>query len=121
MRHCLTLIFFLLPSIALAQAAASTPPSESPPFWVSAAPWIAMAFIFYFLIVRPQARKQKEQQEVNSGLKRGDEVLTSGGIFGTIEGLTDKFVTLEIADGVSIRILRSQIMGSVKDAKEVKT
>ncbi len=115
MRHFLLILLLALPSIAIAQAA---PPSQQPSFLVQAFPFIAMLFIFYFLMIRPQMKKQKAQQELLAALKKGDEVLTSGGIFGTIEGLTDKFVTLEIADGVSIRILRTQIMGTVKEVQQ---
>jgi preprotein translocase subunit YajC len=120
MRQFLSFTLLVLPSIALAQAApaAGTAPSEQPSFIMQAFPFIAMLFIFYFFLIRPQMRKQKEQQALVSNLKKGDEVLTSGGIFGTIEGLTEKFVTLEIADGVNIRILRTQIMGTVKEVQQ---
>ncbi len=67
--------------------------------------------IFYFFIIRPQSRKLKEHQTLLSGLKRGDEVITNGGILGTIEGLTEKFITLKIDDGVKIKILKTQIAG----------
>lgn len=72
-------------------------------------PFVFIFGIFYFLIIRPQVKKQKQHQEFVSGLKKGSEVITTSGILGTIEGLTDQFVTLEIAEGVKIRVLRSQI------------
>jgi len=115
MRHALPLSLLAVPSIALAQAAAA--PAEQPSFLVQAFPFVAMLFIFYFLMIRPQMKKQKQQQELLTTLKKGDEVLTSGGIFGTIEGLTERFVTLEISDGVTIRILRTQISGTVKEVQ----
>lgn len=75
-------------------------------------PFIFIFVIFYFFIIRPQAKKQKEHQKFVSELKRGESVITTSGILGTIEGVTDTFITLEIADGVRIKILRSQILST---------
>ncbi len=84
-------------------------------------PFIFIFVIFYFLIIRPQAKKQKDHQKFVTELKRGDAVITTGGILGTIEGINDNFVTLEIADEVRIKILRSQILSSQAKAKEGKS
>lgn len=76
------------------------------------APFIPMLLIFgifYFLILRPQQKKAKEHQKFLSELKRGDMVVTNGGIIGTVRTLSDKFVTLEVDDNVCLKILRSQI------------
>ncbi len=81
-------------------------------------PAIFFLALVYFLFMRPQQKRAQAHQKLLGDLKRGDSVLTSGGILGTIEGLTDKFVTLKIADDVKIRILRSQIAGPTQeDAK----
>lgn len=106
-------ILNLMLPMAYAQSAAG----DSPSMLMQLFPILAMVFIFYFLMIRPQVKNQKVKQQFLSQLKRGDEVLTSGGIFGTIEGLTDKFVTLEIADGVKIKILRDRVMSPVKEVK----
>ena len=103
-------------SVAYAQGAAGSQPS----FLEAMVPFIFMFVILYFLLIRPQQKRQKTHQEFLSKMKRGDSVLTSGGIFGTIEGLTDRFVTLEIADGVKIRVLRSQISSSATTTEEKK-
>lgn len=116
MRHVLPFILLALPSIAIAQE--STPAAAQPSILVQIFPFLALFFIFYFLMIRPQMKKQKAHQQILAELKKGDEVLTSGGIFGTIEGLTEKFITLEIAEGVSIRVLRTQIMGTVKEVQQ---
>ena len=82
-----------------------------------------MAIFFtgmYFFIFRPQMRKAKEQQSFLSALKRGDEVVTHSGILGRIEGLTDAVVTLEIADGVRIKVLKTQVAGSTKATLDTK-
>lgn len=89
--------------------------AKGPSFMVQAVPFLAMFFIFYFLMMRPQIKKQKTQQEFLQKLKKGDRVLTSSGIFGTIEGLTDKYVKLEIAEDVSIRVLKTHVSQPVKE------
>jgi preprotein translocase subunit YajC len=72
-------------------------------------PFGLMFLVIYFLIIRPQQKKIKQQQELLSKLQHGDEVITNAGIFGKVTGLTDKVVTVEIADNVRIKVLRSQI------------
>ncbi|OFZ69903.1 MAG: preprotein translocase subunit YajC [Bdellovibrionales bacterium RIFOXYD1_FULL_44_7] len=77
-------------------------------------PFLLMFAVLYFLMIRPQQKKAKEQQSMLSALKQGDEVITTSGIIGTVAGLTDKVVTLEIADNVKIKILKSQVSQVVK-------
>jgi preprotein translocase subunit YajC len=74
-------------------------------------PLIIIFAIFYFMLIRPQQKKAKELRAFLESLKRGDEVVTQGGIYGRIEKLTDDVVTLQVADKVSIRVARSQIAG----------
>ncbi|QDK47442.1 preprotein translocase subunit YajC [Bdellovibrio sp. ZAP7] len=83
-------------------------------------PFIFIFVIFYFLIIRPQSKRQKEHQKFLTELKRGDEVITSSGILGRLEGITDQFVTVEIADGVKVKMLRTQIATTQKAATEEK-
>ena len=73
-------------------------------------PLILMFVIFYFLLIRPQQKRQKEHKQLLANLKRGDEVVTAGGIMGKITAVSDTFVTLEIADKVRIKVARGQIM-----------
>jgi preprotein translocase subunit YajC len=65
--------------------------------------------VFYFLLIRPQQKRMKDQQAMLSRLSAGDEVVTSGGILGRITEVNDTFVTLEIADGVRIKVQKAQI------------
>ena len=65
--------------------------------------------IFYFMLIRPQQKRMKDQQAMLSKLTSGDEVVTSGGILGRITEVGEVFITLEIADGVRIRVQRTQI------------
>lgn len=91
-------------AIAWAQTAAAKPSMIE-----QLMPFVFILVVFFFLIIRPQQKKQKQHQAMLAGLKKGDSVLTSGGIIGTIDGLTDLVAILQIADGVKIRILRTQI------------
>lgn len=77
-------------------------------------PFIFIFVVFYFLILRPQGKRQKEHQNFLSSLRRGDEVVTNSGILGVVEELTEQFVTLEVARGVKIKMLRTQVAGSSK-------
>ena len=75
-------------------------------------PFVFILGIFYFFFIRPQGKKMKEHDSFVSNLKRGDAVITSSGILGTIDGMTDSVVTLEVANGVKIKLLKKQILGS---------
>jgi preprotein translocase subunit YajC len=72
-------------------------------------PLALMFLVFYFLLIRPQQKRSRQQKEFLEGLKRGDEVVTTGGIHGKITGITDSVVTMEIADKVRIKVQRSQV------------
>lgn len=101
---------------AWAQAAAAAQPSMLEQFF----PFILIIMVFFFLVIRPSQKRQKTLATFLAGLKKGDSVLTSGGILGTIEGLTDQYVTLEVAQDVKIRILRAQIAGPANEEKNKK-
>jgi preprotein translocase subunit YajC len=70
---------------------------------------VVFVAVFYFLLIRPQQKRMKDQQAMLSRLATGDEVVTSGGILGRITEVNDTFITLEIADGVRIKVQKSQI------------
>jgi preprotein translocase subunit YajC len=77
--------------------------------------------VFYFLLIRPQQKKQKEHQAMLSKLAAGDEVVTAGGLLGRIIEVGDSFITLEIADNVRIKVQRFQVTtlvppGTIKKA-----
>jgi len=101
--------------IAYAQGAA---PSGALGGIGSFVPLILIFVIFYFLLIRPQQKKRKEHQAYLSDLKKGEKVITGGGIHGRITGLTDTTVTLEIADNVRIKVTRSSITGSATAIKK---
>jgi preprotein translocase subunit YajC len=98
---------------AFAQAAAGAAPRPS--MLEQFAPFILIFGIFYFLVIRPQQRRSTTHRGFLDKLKRGDSVLTTGGILGTIEGLTEQFVILQIADGVKVRVLKNQIASGINE------
>lgn len=77
-------------------------------------PLVAMFAIFYFLLIRPQQKRAKEHKAMLEGLKRGDDVLTSGGMHGKVAGLADDVVTLEVAPNVKVRVQKQAIASLVK-------
>lgn len=78
----------------------------------------AIFLIFYFMIIRPQQKRAKEREKMLSALQKGDKVVTSGGIHGTIAGLDDKTVLLQVSDNVKIKFERSAV-ATVLTSKEV--
>lgn len=96
-------------------AAAGTTAAE-PPVWLQILPWIAIFAVFWFLMIRPQLRQQKAHQEKVSGLKKGDEVVTAGGLVGKITKVEEHFVELELAKGMKVRAVKNTI-GEVLSGK----
>jgi preprotein translocase subunit YajC len=74
------------------------------------APLILLFVVFYFLLIRPQQKKAKQQKTFLENLKKGDDVVTSGGMYGKITGITDNTVTLEVAEKIRIKVLKSSIV-----------
>lgn len=96
----------ILVSPAAAQAAGGPAPASP---LMSLLPLIILFVVFWFLLLRPQMKKAKEHRELIAKLQKGDEVLTSGGLAGRIEDLGESFVTVEVADKVSIKVQRGAI------------
>lgn len=88
---------------------------------VSLLPIVAIAAIFWLLIIRPTQRRQKALAEVQRGLSVGDQVLTQAGIVGTVHHLQDDRVGLEVSDGVVITVVRPAIAGVLRDEPQQGT
>jgi len=74
-------------------------------------PLLLMFLVFYILLIRPQQKRTKQHKEFLNSLKKGDEVITSGGIYGKVTGITENVVTLEVADKVRIKVQRGNVSG----------
>ena len=79
---------------------------------------VVIVAIFYFFMIRPQQKKQKEIQKAREALKVGDQIVTAGGIYGRIREIGDVYMAIEVANGVTIRIDKSSIFASSADAKQ---
>jgi preprotein translocase subunit YajC len=81
-------------------------------------PLIAIAAVFYFLVIGPANKQRKKTAEMLSSLKKGDRVVTSGGIYGTIQGVEAEVVYLKIAENVKVKVARNAISGVVAGEAE---
>lgn len=82
---------------------------QGPGGLLSLLPFVMIVIIFYFLLIRPQQKKQKEQKALVDALKKGDKVVTTSGIWGTVTNLGKETVTLQIADNTKIKMQRDNI------------
>ncbi len=89
------------------------------PFWM---PMVAILFIFYFLLIRPQQKRQREMEAMLKGIERGDTVVTAGGLHGKVTGVADDVLTVEIAalkgERVRVKVSRPRIESVQKSSKK---
>jgi preprotein translocase subunit YajC len=78
-------------------------------------PFLAIAVVFYFIFFRPQQKQQKQHQGFLQGLKKGDAVVTQGGIIAEVTAVEDKVVTLNVGGGTKLRVLKAQVVGQWKE------
>lgn len=83
--------------------------ASAQPAWIGWVPIVGMVLILWFLIIRPQMRQQKQHAAKVAGLKKGDEVVTAGGLVGKVTRVEDQFVEIELAKGVKVRAVRNTI------------
>lgn len=81
-------------------------------------PLIIMFVIFYFLLIRPQQKKNKDHRAMLADLKKGDRIITSGGLYGRITGMDDTTLTLEIADKVRVKVARGNVGAKASSAPQ---
>lgn len=91
--------------IPVAHAQQASPPNA----FVQFVPLILLVVIFYFLLIRPQMKRNKEHKQMVAALAKGDEVVTSGGLAGKIVGIGEAYVTVEVADNVAVKVQKMAI------------
>ena len=96
-------------SPSLLTLASSTASAGAPPTWITWLPIVAMFAVFWFLILRPQMKRQKEHQAKLSQIKKGDQVLTGGGLLGKVIKVDDHYVDLELGANMKVKALKSTI------------
>lgn len=90
--------------------------AAEPPVWIQFLPLVAMVGIFWFLILRPQMRRQKEHQTKLGGLKKGDQVLTGGGLVGKVLKVDEHYAELELGQNIKVKALKSTIADVIPPA-----
>lgn len=111
----MSMSFFI--SDAMAEGAAAGPSADVLGFL----PLLVIFAIFYFLIIRPQVKRAKEHKKLVESVAKGDEIVTTGGLLGRVVEAGDNFVTLEIADGIQVKVQRQAVTslvpkGTIKSA-----
>lgn len=95
-------------SDAVAQTGAAPAGAAGDPI-MALLPLVLFAVVFYFLLIRPQAKRQKEHKKMVDALTKGDEIITMGGIAGRVTDIGENFALLEVADGVQVKIRRAAV------------
>ncbi len=96
-------------SFFISDAWAEAAPASASPSIMEFVPLLLIFVVFYFMLIRPQMKRAKEHKKMTEALAKNDEVVTTGGLLGKIARIDESFVTLEIANGVEIKVQRSAI------------
>jgi preprotein translocase subunit YajC len=91
-------------------------PSQSPNMFMQLLPLLVIFGIFYLLLIMPMRKRQKKHQEMLKAVTKGDRVVTTGGIFGTVVAVEDDVVQLRVAENVKLQVALSAVAGLAKDA-----
>lgn len=100
----------ILANLAYAMAAPKDSPQSAGDIIYMLAPFILIIVVFYWLILKPQQKKQREMSDLRTNLKKGDRVITSSGIYGTVMQIDENTAILRIADNAKIKILKNAII-----------
>jgi preprotein translocase subunit YajC len=114
MMKSLLVTLVLLSGNVFAQAAGATAQNPLMQFL----PLVVVFIIFYFLMIRPQKKKFEDEQALLEKLAKGDEIYTKSGLIGTVYGITDTVITVEVSEGVKFKVLKNQIGGLYKTLTE---
>lgn len=93
--------------------------APGPTIFSSLMPIFLIFIVFYFLLIRPQAKKQKEHRRMLENLKKGDRVVTSSGIYGTVHDIQDNIVKLKISESVNVQMLKTAISAVITDTPQI--
>ena len=111
---------FVHQAAALASRPPADPSAPPPPAWVQVVPIAAIFFILYFLMIRPQAKQRRERQSMLGALKKGDKIITQGGIFATIVNLGADYFEVKINDDTKVKIQKSAVADVIVENKDNK-
>jgi preprotein translocase subunit YajC len=103
------LVLAMMAAPALAQAAGA-PPAQGPSLITQLLFFLPLILIFYFLLIRPQQQRAKKHAEMIAAVKRGDTVVTSGGLIGKVNKVNDTEITLDLAENVRVRVIKAMVI-----------
>ena len=106
--------------IAYAMGAGGAAPQGGAGGFAGLVPLILMFVIFYFLLIRPQQKKTKEHREMIGNLKKGDRIVTAGGLHGRVTGVSESTLTVEIAEKVRVKVNRASVSALAQTAPAVQ-
>lgn len=92
-----------------------TQPQPGQKSWTTFVPLILIMVVFYFFLIRPQMRKQKELKSFRESLKKGDKIVTAGGIYGRINNISENIVTIDVGNNMLLKVDKSAIVRSEVD------
>jgi preprotein translocase subunit YajC len=95
--------------VIISNAYAAAPAGQQPDPIMSLLPFVIIFVLFYFMLIRPQMKRAKEQKKMIDALQKGDEVVTSGGVLGKVTKVSDQYVSIEIADNVVIQVQKQTV------------
>lgn len=104
---------FALVLAFLSPAAFADAPQQGPGLMGNLALLVGFLFIFYFMLIRPQTKRAKEQQNLLSSIAKDDEVIINGGILGKVQKITEQYFVVSVADGIDITVQKQAISASV--------
>jgi len=111
----LTVLFAMQDLFAMAQRPNPDPNAPPPPAWISWAPLVVMLGVFYFFLIRPQSKQRKEKKNMLNNLKKGDKVITQGGLHATIVNTGAGFFEIKLNEDTKVKIQKSSVVDVVVD------
>lgn len=107
-------------ALLLQDAAGGGGPAAQSPGWTTFVPFALMGIVVWFFMIKPERAARKKHEELLANLKKGDKVVTKGGLVGTIAALQDAYLTLQVDEGVRLKFERSAVRGLTDEPAEAK-
>jgi len=101
----------------LAHVVLMSAPQQGQSPWSSLVPLILIMVVFYFFLIRPQMKRQKELKNFRESLKKGDRIITAGGIYGKINNITDNVITIDAGNNVLLKVDKSSVLRDTSDVE----
>jgi preprotein translocase subunit YajC len=95
----------------------ASPQQQGQSPWSSLIPLLLIMVVFYFFLIRPQMKRQKELKNFRDSLKKGDRIITAGGIYGKINNISDNVITVDVGNNILLKIDKSAVMRDTSDVE----